>query len=832
MKLYRVAQDNPDFEGFHSEEVPQEIVNLVGTGGTSASQITMLFPQADKSIQLVNEFDSSLLADIAYIFNFTKSGAYGVYLDALDKTIKTEELKQALENSGYQVALEDGVLKAYPTQEQKTPEEIQQDIDVFYQRIEQEGGTSFGINMNSILSLSKDGANASNSPDPNLWEWIAILHVGSTIAHEATHAKGHQDEGMPQQVEAAFEQWALPKLNEEYAQYWQTNPELSQYEFSPIQFTGEKIHASGSGWYKEAQHFFQQMQFQNLNNSPKGSDLEGRFPSKPHAERGGRADYGLLMHMQDNWPIESRLSREFMFPLPEGVDQAHDIIEEQLTKYRQEMPHKDVLISTEELLSEQHDEDASYKAMETLLEEGRPSPLMLTLEKEASLVKEATTFGWMNNLEISDGNTIPGLGDRVMAWEDRDEDFAWTEDEIRSQPRYNPVKDIKGFFQRWIEPRFRPQLFDDMTRDFSNIHPARRFASTSMQGADEARAEMLQIMSILSCAKEKIVNNIIRATRLIVSDDMLPILHELFDITEDVNLYVRKIDDEYSTEEVYVAWLTSPTVDYDRIVSIEDRLRIDPFDSKVHAEIDNICCYSKIREKLIQDLIIKIRRVCRKHKMKNIFIVGGYPRAVMMKEPMASLGSLSFTGTSKHHVRKLASVLAKEFGIEEVYYGDMVTAFDYKGLFLEFNSRFQPEFIQDMMIERDIKINSFSVDVFNRDFTMNMLAYNIVDKTLYDISKRGIEDIEKRMISTYFDPSRVLEENPILILRALYLKLKYDFDISENLKYAMYICGEKLFDGNISTDILIAHREQILQEGREEAIELFTNYGLEEIFKY
>ena len=445
MKLYNFAQSNADYEGYHGQDVPQEIVNLVGTGGTSASQITMLFPKADKSIQLVNEFDSSLLADIAYIFNFSKGGAYGVYLDSLDKTIKTEELKQALEGAGYQVVDENGVLNAYPSQQNKTQEEIQQDIDVFYKKIESEGGTSFGINMSSILSLSQNSSNASNSPDPNLWEWIAILHVGSTIAHEATHAKGHQDEGMPQQVESAFEQWALPKLNEEYRNYWENDPNLSQYEFSPIEFTGEKIHASSQGWYRTAQHFFQQMQFQNLKNSPKGSDIEGRFPSKPNTER-GRGEWGMLAQIQQNWPIESRLGRECMFPLPEGVSQEHDIVEEQLSKYRQEMPNQsDPTASIEELLSESHDEDAGYKAMETLLEEERPAPLMVPLEKAASLKKEATVFGWMNNLEISDGRTIPGLSDRVMAWEDRDEDFSEDEQWIKSQPRYNPLYDIKGF---------------------------------------------------------------------------------------------------------------------------------------------------------------------------------------------------------------------------------------------------------------------------------------------------------------------------------------------------------------------------------------------------
>ena len=339
---------------------------------------------------------------IAYIFYFSKGGAYCLYLDSLDREIKKQELKQALEQSGYQVVDEDGTLKAYPSKEQKSQEEISRDIDVFYKQIESHGGTAFGINMNAILNLAKQSASSSSSPDPNLWQWIAILHVGSTIAHEATHAKGHQDESVPQQVESSFEQWALPKINQEYQNYWNSNPELSEYEFSPIELTGQKVHALRKGWHKEAQSFFQQMQFQNLNNAPKGSDIRNKFPKT----QGGRADWGMISQMHQDWAIESKLGRGFMSPLPEGVSQEHDSMEEQLRKYRQEMtPYHNLNATTEELLYDQHDDGSSYKSLETLLEEERPSPLMLPLEKvkkSASLNKTATLFGWMNNLEISD----------------------------------------------------------------------------------------------------------------------------------------------------------------------------------------------------------------------------------------------------------------------------------------------------------------------------------------------------------------------------------------------------------------------------------------------
>jgi hypothetical protein len=44
--------------------------------------------------------------------------------------------------------------------------------------------------MNNVLSSARDDAAKMKSPDPNIWELLAILHLGETIVHEAAHSKG------------------------------------------------------------------------------------------------------------------------------------------------------------------------------------------------------------------------------------------------------------------------------------------------------------------------------------------------------------------------------------------------------------------------------------------------------------------------------------------------------------------------------------------------------------------------------------------------------------------------------------------------------------------
>ncbi|GAG97306.1 unnamed protein product, partial [marine sediment metagenome] len=152
-KKYKTAQD---FEGYFNGDIPDTAADILGTTSVEASQIKSMFGRANEAIDLVNKFDSSLLGNISFIFNFAKSGAYGVYLSALDRAIKTKALQKKLEQIGYSVDTTDQGLTAYPKDGGNKPTgEIQADIDSIYKDLESKGGTAFGINMNAVLDASK-----------------------------------------------------------------------------------------------------------------------------------------------------------------------------------------------------------------------------------------------------------------------------------------------------------------------------------------------------------------------------------------------------------------------------------------------------------------------------------------------------------------------------------------------------------------------------------------------------------------------------------------------------------------------------------------------------
>jgi len=817
-KTYKFAQN---FEGYFTGNVPDYATQFLGTTAVEASQIEAMFGKASEAVNLVNQFNSSLLYNISFIFNFAKSGAYGVYLSELDRAIKTKALQKKLEQKGYRVVTTGQGLTAYPKEGAEiTPEAIQQDIDNIYQDLQSKGGTAIGINMNAVLSASKQDAMESGSNDPEMWQWIAILHLGGTIVHEAVHAKGNMGEGPSEQSEQAFVQWAIPKINEQY----KISMESQGKEYTPLMITNRQRHANSSTWYKTAQQLSYYLPHVFVE-TPLGSDIRGRFPVGSQSEM-AMQPWSMLAQEDQRIPIESRLSRQYMSPLPPDLNQEDDIIEEQLRKYTRGNWKLDSKSSMEELLSDGWDEDRGYTTLEGLLDEKRPKPLMVPLQKKASkTIKTATLFGWMNNLSISDGNTIPGLGDRVMAWEDRDECFSREEEWIRQQPRYNPTYDIKGFYYRWIEPRYQPQLFDDMTRDYGNTHPAKRFASSI-----KMEPEIANILFVLAKAKSKIAKGHISTTRFIVTEDVMPLIDKIFvGDSFKINVFHYGVTD--NQEDIFAVWISASNVSEESIEKAEKYLQNKSTEENIEGLIDNLTGLSKQRNHAIREIVDVVKDTCYSHEINGLSIVGSYPRDVAMKSPAYLIDSLEFRGGWADQCLKIGGLVAEKLGAQGVDLSHNNLSFVYNNVSVNFSGDSIPAEIKGGLQDQGIDVSSAHVDLFNRDFTINMLAYDMATGKITDPTQKASEDIDRKVIRTFFDPDYVCSQNPIIILRALKLKIRHGMEIDPLLQKAMMDNSGLIFDGRYSDRDLIIARENVKKEGKKKAEELFKTFGLEELEK-
>jgi poly(A) polymerase len=94
---------------------------------------------------------------------------------------------------------------------------------------------------------------------------------------------------------------------------------------------------------------------------------------------------------------------------------------------------------------------------------------------------------------------------------------------------------------------------------------------------------------------------------------------------------------------------------------------------------------------------------------------------------------------------------------------------------------------EDRLQDRHASENLFggpADDAVRRDFPMNALMYDVVRGEIHDYVG-GLEDIERRRLSTIGDPERRLPEDPVRVLRAAKFAVLCDLEIDPALRASM-----------------------------------------------
>jgi poly(A) polymerase len=124
-------------------------------------------------------------------------------------------------------------------------------------------------------------------------------------------------------------------------------------------------------------------------------------------------------------------------------------------------------------------------------------------------------------------------------------------------------------------------------------------------------------------------------------------------------------------------------------------------------------------------------------------------------------------------------------------------------------------------ILKDNEYGSMSEDIKRRDFTINALYYDPINKKLIDTFD-GKSDIKKKIVKLIGDPQKRFTEDPIRVLRALRFTAKLDMDIHhdtfEHIKPSMKLLEtiphSRLFD-EILKFFLTGHAKKSLIVFRE-----------------
>ncbi len=113
----------------------------------------------------------------------------------------------------------------------------------------------------------------------------------------------------------------------------------------------------------------------------------------------------------------------------------------------------------------------------------------------------------------------------------------------------------------------------------------------------------------------------------------------------------------------------------------------------------------------------------------------------------------------------------------------------------------------DRLFSEENFFGNIEEDSFRRDFSVNALFYDPIDKKIVDHC-HGLEDIKNYTLSMIGDPATRLKEDPIRILRAIRLSQKISFSIAPDLRQAIL-------------DLKLELKRAVLPRRREEWLKFF-----------
>jgi len=237
-----------------------------------------------------------------------------------------------------------------------------------------------------------------------------------------------------------------------------------------------------------------------------------------------------------------------------------------------------------------------------------------------------------------------------------------------------------------------------------------------------------------------------------------------------------------------------------------------------------------------KNIVKEIAQIAKSYGIKNSYVVGGYPRSIIMGTVKNDVNDLDFASAWPGEATKLGAIASSELSkdLPEIYHRTGTIKFSYKDVDLEFQgtlgsvSDIQP--ISSELEKNGIAVTPLTLNIYSRDFTINTLIQDLNNFEIYDITGMGVADIEHKIIRTPIDPAVILEVNPIVILRAIRFSLRYNFRIINELDEAIiphrYLLLKEYSPERLQLEIL-----KMMCEDYEGTIYMLQKYEMQDILK-
>ena len=194
-------------------------------------------------------------------------------------------------------------------------------------------------------------------------------------------------------------------------------------------------------------------------------------------------------------------------------------------------------------------------------------------------------------------------------------------------------------------------------------------------------------------------------------------------------------------------------------------------------KINHLICPTKLNHHLISEAAIDIVLKLQANDYEA-YIVGGAIRDILLDRSPKDFDIA--TNAKPEDIRKIfkySRIIGRRFKLVHVIYSkETIEVSTFRTVPTE-------KIHMKNGILKDNEYGSMSEDIKRRDFTINALYYDPINKKLID-TYNGKSDVRKKIIKLIGDPQKRFTEDPIRLLRALRFSAKLNMNIHhDTLKY-------------------------------------------------
>lgn len=173
--------------------------------------------------------------------------------------------------------------------------------------------------------------------------------------------------------------------------------------------------------------------------------------------------------------------------------------------------------------------------------------------------------------------------------------------------------------------------------------------------------------------------------------------------------------------------------------------------------------------------------------ISDAFFVGGFPRALAMGRPLSDVSDLDIATGTPNKAVQLAGLFAAQAQAQnmKIHHRSKAVNLVADGVEMDFQGPTSYDKAMPWLHAWGIAATPVSLNLFQRDFTINALAIPLGGDEILDVTRRGMPDIRDQRIASILPPEEAVPEDPIMITRAVRMAARYKYRIDGALWSAM-----------------------------------------------